>query len=243
MKKEWFETWFDTHYYHLLYCERDHEEAKAFIHALANEIHLPKGAKVLDLACGKGRHAVTLHELGLNVLGVDLSSQSICEAGKYAVDGLEFRVHDMRKPIENERFFAIFNLFTSFGYFDSLEENLQVLRSIHSMLEDNGYLVLDFMNSSKVLRELVRQESKEIEGISFEIERNYDDSHITKSIRFEDNGEEYFFQERVQALTSEDFFTMLETTKFNVLSTYGDHSLNDFNQELSDRFIIVAQKK
>lgn len=242
MKKEWFETWFDTHYYHLLYCERDHEEAKAFIHALANEIHLPKGAKVLDLACGKGRHAVTLHDLGLNVLGVDLSSRSICEANKHAGNGLQFKVHDMRELIENDKFFAVFNLFTSFGYFDSLEENLKVLRSIHFMLEKGGYLVLDFMNSSKVVRELVLHETKEIEGITFEIDRNYDNSHITKSIRFKDQGEEYFFQERVQALTSEDFFTMLESANFNILRTFGDHSLNAFDQDSSDRFIIVAQK-
>lgn len=243
MEKEWFETWFDTHYYHLLYCDRDHEEAKTFIHALANEIHLPQGAKVLDLACGKGRHAVTLHDLGLDVLGVDLSVKSIEEANRHIEDGLRFKVHDMRVPIKNERFFAVFNLFTSFGYFDSLEDNLNVLRSIHTMLEDGGYLILDFMNSVKVVKELVVHETKSIEGIKFEIERNFNGTHITKSIRFRDKDENHSFQERVQALTPEDFYTMLESTNFKVLSTFGDHSLNTFDRASSDRFIIVAQKK
>lgn len=242
MKKEWFETWFDTHYYHLLYCERDHEEAKAFIHALADEIHLPKGVKVLDLACGKGRHAVTLHDLGLNVMGVDLSSSSIEEAKKKAGPGLDFMVHDMRDPIQNEEYFAVFNLFTSFGYFDSLEENLKVLRSVHTMLEEGGYFVLDFMNSSKVVNDLVPKETKVIEGITFDIERNYNQSHITKCIRFNDKGEEFYFQERVQALTPSDFYTLLKTTNFKVLNTFGDHKLNAFNEKTSDRFIIVAQK-
>lgn len=242
MKKEWFETWFDTHYYHLLYCERDHEEAKAFIHALANEVHLPKGVKVLDLACGKGRHAVTLHNLGLDVTGVDLSSKSIQEANKYATSGLEFIVHDMREPIKKKQYFAVFNLFTSFGYFESLEENLKVLNSVHSMLEEGGYFILDFMNSLKVIHDLVPNETKVIEGIAFKIERKYNQTHITKNICFTDNDKDYHFEERVQALTPSDFYTLLKRTNFKVLNTFGDHNLSAFDENTSDRFIIVAQK-
>jgi 2-polyprenyl-3-methyl-5-hydroxy-6-metoxy-1,4-benzoquinol methylase len=97
----------------------------------------------LDLACGKGRHARTLHALGLNVLGTDLSPQSIAFANESTVDGLRFQVHDMREPLHNESFDAVFNLFTSFGYFDSTAENQRVIDAVACMLNPNGFLIID----------------------------------------------------------------------------------------------------
>ena len=58
-QKEWFASWFDSPYYHLLYQHRDDNEAKQFIGHLTEALDLPQGAKVLDLACGKGRHSIT----------------------------------------------------------------------------------------------------------------------------------------------------------------------------------------
>jgi len=77
MQKEWFEDWFDTNYYHVLYQNRNEEEARRFIHNLIDHLGIPKGVKVLDLACGKGRHSITLNDLGYDVLGEDLSPNSI----------------------------------------------------------------------------------------------------------------------------------------------------------------------
>ncbi|MFN5878833.1 MAG: SAM-dependent methyltransferase, partial [Flavobacteriales bacterium] len=68
--KEWFADWFDTPYYHILYKNRNDEEAAHFIENLIEFIQLDLGSRVLDLACGKGRHSVTLNKLGYNVLGV-----------------------------------------------------------------------------------------------------------------------------------------------------------------------------
>ncbi len=82
MKKEWFASWFDSPFYHILYKNRDDEEAQQFISNLIQHIHLKKNAKVMDLACGKGRHARMLHQEGLRVLGVDLSPNSISAAKK-----------------------------------------------------------------------------------------------------------------------------------------------------------------
>ena len=83
MKKEWFESWFDTIYYHKLYNNRDNKEANFFILNLISYLKPNKSAKILDLACGKGRHSIILNKLGYNVLGVDLSPSNIQYANQY----------------------------------------------------------------------------------------------------------------------------------------------------------------
>ena len=82
-KKEWFAEWFDTPYYHILYKNRDNHEARVFIKSLVDLLQLPEASSVLDLACGKGRHSITLNEFGYTVLGVDLSAQSIAHANQF----------------------------------------------------------------------------------------------------------------------------------------------------------------
>src|SRR5690606_34846729 len=99
-----------------LYQNRDEEEAAIFIEKLIAVTELKKGAKILDLACGKGRHSIQLNKLGFNVIGIDLSVNSIARAKKYENETLRFAVQDMREAIAGEKFDAIFNLFTSFGY-------------------------------------------------------------------------------------------------------------------------------
>ncbi len=241
--KEWFESWFDTTYYHSLYKNRDENEAKLFVSKLVHFLNPKSGTKVLDLACGKGRHSITLNELGMNVLGVDLSQNSILKATEFENETLKFDVHDMRESIENQSFEIIFNLFTSFGYFDDYSDNEKVILAIHSMLQPNGRLVLDFMNSEKVIQNLVTQESKIEDGITFDISRNYDGNHIFKNIQFEDNNEKFHFTERVQALKFNDFEKLLLNAGFEINHSFGDFHLNSFNPQSSDRLIIIATKK
>jgi 2-polyprenyl-3-methyl-5-hydroxy-6-metoxy-1,4-benzoquinol methylase len=241
-KKEWFADWFDTTYYHTLYQNRDDVEAKKFITRLVQELPLLEGAHVLDLACGKGRHAITLSELGFEVLGVDLSPNSISCAASFEDDHLKFAVHDMREVIVGERFQAIFNLFTSFGYFDSLEDNARVVSAISTMLEDDGLLVIDFMNAHRVIKQLVETESKTLDDITFNISREFDGTHIFKNISFFADGQNHYFTERVQGLFLADFTSLLESENFQILRTFGDFDLNPFNEDESDRLIIIAKK-
>ena len=78
----WFESWFDTPYYHILYKERNDDEAQLLMDNLTQYLNLPEEAKILDLACGKGRHSIYLNQLGFDVTGADLSTNSIAEAKK-----------------------------------------------------------------------------------------------------------------------------------------------------------------
>lgn len=241
-EKSWFKDWFDTKYYHLLYQHRDENEAENFIKTLTHFLQLKKGSRILDLACGKGRHSVILNKLGFEVLGADLSENSIQESKKFEKDGLSFMVQDMRETIPHETFDAVFNLFTSFGYFNDMSDNEKVIHSVFEMLETNGILVIDFMNVHRVLEKMVAEESKEISGIKFELERKFTGSHIIKEISFEDDGQSYFFQEKVQALTKQDFETLLSQRGFSLIHTFGDYGLNTFDKNISDRLILIARK-
>lgn len=241
-KKEWFEEWFDTSYYHTLYKHRNDEEAAQFIERIVAELPLKTGAHVLDLACGKGRHSITLNKLGFNVLGVDLAANSIEKAQVFKNETLQFSVHDMREIIANQKFAAIFNLFTSFGYFDSINDNSKVIQAIDEMLEDEGLLIIDFMNATRVINQLVLQEIQTIDGLTFEITRNYDGTHIFKRIQFNDQGKAFDFTERVQALKIGDFTQLLVNNGFEIIRTFGDFQLNDYQENDSDRLLIIAKK-
>ena len=75
--KEWFRDWFDSPYYDLLYKYRDEEEAWQFTKKLVEHLHAKPGEKILDVACGKGRHSRSLAEMGYDVTGFDLAPGSI----------------------------------------------------------------------------------------------------------------------------------------------------------------------
>lgn len=242
-KVEWFAEWFDTPYYHTLYKHRDFEEAEKFITNLLDYLNLDDHSTTLDLACGKGRHSVFLNKQGLEVTGVDLSKNSIDAAKEYEKEGLDFDVHDMREVYKEGHYDVVFNLFTSFGYFERDEDNIKVLKSIKRMLKPQGTLVIDFMNAHKTINNLVAKEEKKIDDILFRIERNYDGNHIFKYIQFNDEGKEFHFQERVQGITKENFIEMFASTGFEIQDTFGNFSLEPYDSETSDRLIFICKKK
>lgn len=236
--QNWFATWFDSPYYHILYKDRDHAEAQLFVDSICHFLNLPEQAKVLDLACGKGRHSIYLNSLGYNVLGADLSENSIQEAKKHENETLHFKVHDMRLPFQ-EKFDAVFNLFTSFGYFENNHDNLTTLKAIQNSLSEYGFGVIDFMNAEYVIKNLVPKETKIVEGITFNIKRRVEDNYIIKEINFSDNGKDFSFIEKVQAITLNEFETLMEKAEIYLLATFGDYKLKKFIKNESERLIMV----
>ncbi|RED26517.1 methyltransferase family protein [Flavobacterium cutihirudinis] len=236
--ENWFTSWFDTPYYHILYKDRNYREAQIFMDNLTHYLNLPEKAKVLDLACGKGRHSIYLNQLGFDVLGADLSENSIAEASKNSNDSLHFKVHDMREPFE-EKFDAIFNLFTSFGYFESDDDNLTTLKAIKESLSEYGFAVIDFMNVNQVIETLVPEEVKTVDGIDFHIKRYVEDGHIFKEIDFEDQGRKFHFTEKVKALTLNDFEELMAKAGIYLLDIFGDYKLKKFHKTESERLIMI----
>ena len=236
--ENWFASWFDSPYYHILYKERNYREAQLFMDNLTHYLNLPEKAKVLDLCCGKGRHAIYLNQLGFDVLGADLSENSIAEANKNQNKNLHFQVHDMREKFE-DKFDAIFNLFTSFGYFENDEDNLTTLIAIKESLTEHGFAVIDFMNVNQVIANLVPEEVKKVEGIDFHIKRYVSDGHIYKEIDFEDKGHNFHFTEKVKALTLTDFESMMGEAGIYLLDIFGDYKLKKFHKTESERLIMI----
>ena len=236
--KNWFTSWFDSPYYHILYKDRNYREAQIFMDNLTHYLNLPEDAKVLDLACGKGRHSIYLNQLGFNVLGVDLSENSIAIAKKNENQSLHFQVHDMRIPFV-EKYDAIFNLFTSFGYFENEDDNLKTLNSIRESLSEYGFGVIDFMNVNQVIANLVPEEIKTVDDIDFHIKRYHIDGYIFKEIDFEHQSEKFHFTEKVRAFTLQDFQELMDQAGIYLLDTFGDYKLKKFHKIDSERLIMI----
>jgi len=241
-KDSWYRSWFDSPYYPILYKSRDESEAAFFIDRLIKYLNPQDGSKFLDMACGRGRHSVRIHQMGFDVTGIDLSKNSIAEASANEDKGLKFFVHDMRKVFREAYFDYVLNLFTSFGYFDSREQNENVLKSANKSLKHHGTLVIDFLNPEKIKNQIKDSETKEMEGVKFNIRKAYKNGWIIKKIEIEDKNELHHFEERVWAIEHEVFKSMLSKSGFEILDTFGSYKLTAYNPDESERQIIIARK-
>ncbi|RMG75994.1 MAG: class I SAM-dependent methyltransferase [Bacteroidetes bacterium] len=239
----WFARWFDSPYYARLYGHRDEAEARAFVSHLTTQLALPQGAAVLDLACGNGRHAEALHAQGLRVWGYDLSPTQLSQAQERTAPGLQFRRHDMRTPFPDRGFSAVFNLFTSFGYFQTDAEHRGVLDHIHAALIPGGHLVMDYFNLSYIRQNLVPEEEKNLDGVHFLIKRRIQKGSIIKDIHIQDGHLHSFFSERVRAYTPEALEALLQRQGFGVTHRWGTYAGDRFHPEKSPRLILFARRE
>lgn len=239
---DWFVNWFDSPHYHVLYHKRNEEEANSFIKNLCKAIELPKGAKILDLACGKGRHSITLNKLGYNVTGADLSSNSIQFAKQFENDSLKFKIHDMREPLMPNEFDAVFNLFTSIGYFENELDNVKVFKNAYASLKNKGTFVVDFFNANCVINNLKPIETKIIEGVEFNITKEIVNNRVIKTINFSHQGKKCQFEEKVFLYKEENFVNFAKNTGFSLKNIYGDYNLNPFDIGKSERLILIFKK-
>ncbi|REE05927.1 class I SAM-dependent methyltransferase [Marinoscillum furvescens] len=241
-KIEWFGEWFDSPYYHILYQNRDHEEAQFFIDRLIAHLAPDQEARFLDLACGKGRHAIYLNSKGYDVTGLDLSEQNIRYASRYSNERLHFEQQDMREPFGEARYDYVLNLFTSFGYFDTKSENQQAINCIANSLRKGGTFVLDFLNPYAVINGLVSEEEKTMGGITFKISRSFDGEYILKDIEFFADGSHYHYQEKVKAIRRVKFLSYFEQAGLQVREVFGNYQLSSYDKEKSERLIFIATK-
>lgn len=242
MEKQWYEAWFDSPYYHLLYKKRDESEAKEFIDKLLMYLAPSAHATMLDLACGKGRFSRYLANKGYLVTGLDLSVNSIEFARQFETANLSFFTQDMRKVFRVNYFDFIFSFFTSFGYFESEKDDLRSLKSVSKGLKDGGIYVLDFFNSDYVINNLVEKEVKTIAGVKFQIDKWIEQSHVFKSISIQDNEKQQTFQERVRLFRLTDMERLVENAGMKIVKVFGDYTLSGFDPENSQRMILIIKK-
>ncbi|PWB65079.1 MAG: hypothetical protein C3F14_05880 [Deltaproteobacteria bacterium] len=149
--RPWYETIFDERYPELFGpLERDPEEE---VSRIVDLLSLPPGASVVDLGCGRGRHAIPLSRRGYRVTGVDLSYKMLrlaCERADREGIAVEWVREDMREFVRLGAFDACLSMFTSFGFFND-QENEKVLRNVSASLKEGGTLLLDLRNAQKGL--------------------------------------------------------------------------------------------
>jgi SAM-dependent methyltransferase len=244
--RPWYKDWFSSPFYHRLYFERDEKEAKAFIERLAHFLEPQPASRMLDVACGRGRHSRILAEVGFDVTGFDLSVDSIEYAKQIGEkDNLHFYQHDMRLPFWINYFDYAFNFFTSFGYFATRREHDDAMRTIASSLKPAGVFVIDYLNVHYAEDHLVHNEVKDIGGTFYEIHRWDDEDHFYKKIIVTDASlitpEEC--TEKIVKFSVGDFTDMLSFQNMQVLEVFGDYNLNPYDVRKTPRMIIAARKK
>jgi len=243
----WFEEWFDSPLYDLLYSNRNEEEAVQLATLIEKIIPLKEYPNVLDLGCGRGRHSLTLAERGYKVTGIDLSEEAIRVASEKAVQrnlkNVKFIVRDMRNPLPG-KFDSVVNLFTSFGYFKEDDENIRVLESVSRMTRKDGIFLLDYMNADWVRKNYKPEGEGEFRDIHYKIRRYIKNNIIYKEIRFEGAALEKpkTYIEQVKLYDLEWFIETFDEFGFDIEKVFGNYEGMTYNPELCSRLVMVVNK-
>jgi len=237
---EWFEQWFGEEY-HTLYPHRDSEDARRAVALVQRVAQWSPGARVLDLACGAGRHAAELEQAGARVVGLDLSPAMLHRARSRTRAPLVRG--DMRHlPFQPASFEVAVNLFTSFGYFRHDDEHGHVVRQVAQALVPGGRFVLDYLNAHQVRRNL-RRDTEEIaeSPTTVRVRRRFSEEgrYVVKEIEMRDEGRS--FQERVRLFTVEELTALLEQNGFRVVARFGDYDGRPFTDD-SPRAIVLGAR-
>ena len=243
-RQPWFKDWFNSPFYYKLYFNRDEAEAAAFINKLIDHLKPKPDARILDVACGKGRHSIFLAEKGFEVTGIDLSEYSIEEALKFETENLHFYRHDMRLPFWINYFDYAFNFFTSFGYFKTSREHDNSIRTIAQSLKTGGRFVLDYLNVHYAEDHLVHQFDKEIDDTNYFITKWFDETHFYKKIAVEDETleEPLLYTEKVAKFSLGEFTDMFAYQGLQIQEVYGDYNFANYDVRKSPRLIMIAVK-
>lgn len=240
----WFKIWFSSPYYHQLYFQRDEKEAAAFIGLLLQHLQPSPDAYMLDIACGRGRHAKILASKGYDVTGIDLSMESIEYARAFETDKLHFFQHDMRLPFWINYFDIAFNFFTSFGYFRTEREHYNAIRTVANSLKKEGVFVLDYLNVHYAEDNLVHKSEKEIDGVNYYLTKWFDETHFYKKIVVEDDAQDkpLTYTEKVAKFNLGDFNDMFSFHQLQMQEVFGDYTLGEYDVKKSPRLIMVVKK-
>lgn len=243
MAKAWFEQWFNTKYYHILYSHRNESEARKFLIKLMDFLSIPAKSKIIDIGCGRGRHAKFLSEMGYEVTGIDLAKSSIDYAKRFEGKKLHFFCFDKRNIFKKGHFDLALNLFTSFGYLKNREDLEKALTSMGSNLKKGSVFVLDYLNAHQIKHCDLSSTKIVNDNVVFEISKEIKGHQIIKQIDVSDGDFKQTFYEEVHLITEDEFRALFEVASMNILHTFGNYDLEEFDPKNSDRLIIIAQKR
>lgn len=241
----WYASWFESPWYTRLYGHRTLEEARKAVTVVRDVAHLPTGSRVLDVCCGYGRHALALAEAGYRVTGLDASNYLIDRArNEYAHPMVDYVVGDMRGPYPGAPYQAIVNFFTSYGYFDTDEENAAVARHMAVCVEPGGLVIIDVLNADVLRRTLVPETMTMIQGATVIQERWIDGPFVRKKITITNPcSHDLEFEERVWLTTLEDLERHSAAAGLVVNNVLGDYDGSAYQRDASARCIVITRRK
>jgi SAM-dependent methyltransferase len=234
---EWFEEWFGEEYLQL-YPHRDDAEAERAVQLICRTVPFQPGWRVLDVACGAGRHARAFVAAGARCTGLDLS-WTLLRLARQTTNAPLVRA-DMRElPIRPGSIDLTVNLFTSFGYFEQDAEHAAALAEMTSTVRAGGWFVIDFLNPAAVRRRLVPVETLELAGSTIEVKRSVsaDGRYVCKTIRSPE-GKRY--TERVRLFEPDQISAMLQAAGVTVGFRFGDYDATPLTPE-SARTILLGR--
>jgi len=246
--KSWFEEWFSNEFYLKLYQHRDEEDARWIINLIQRTLDIKTKSKVLDVACGSGRHSIELARRGFDVTGFDLSDYLIKEANICLKESPEknlkvkFYKRDMRDFYFGNSFDMAVNIFTSFGYFDTDRENFKVIENVAKSLKRKGYFVFDFLNKVHLINNLVPYSRKKFGNISVVIHRKIENDFVMKEIVLKNGSKKRKFKEILKLYSPDEFEKTFKFYGLKIKKTFGDYFGNEFNENKSARLVVFSQK-
>ena len=234
---EWFEEWFGEEYLKL-YPHRDDTDAERVVALISRTVPFQPGWRVLDVACGAGRHARAFEEAGARCFGLDLSL-TLLRVARQVTQAPLVRADMRQLPIRPGSMDLTVNLFTSFGYFDRDAEHTAALEEMIGTVRRGGWFVIDFLNAAAVRRQLVPEETLQLAGSAIQISRSVspDGRYVCKSIRATEGRQ---FRERVRLFDPDQMASMLEAAGVSVRFRFGDYDANPLGPD-SPRTILAGQ--
>ena len=234
---EWFEEWFGEEYLHL-YPHRDDEDADRLVTLVTESVPLEPRSRVLDVACGAGRHARAFEGRGLLTFGVDLSMPLLRRAREVARVPL-MRADMRRLPIRARSMDLTVNLFTSFGYFDTDHDHLRSLREMLATVRLGGWFVIDFLGATWVRRSLVSMETMTVGDREVRVERRLEEDgrFVLKTITVPEGRR---FIERVRLYDRSELVAMITAAGGRVTIEYGTYDGAALTAD-APRTILLAQ--
>lgn len=242
---EWYEVAFDK-LYPILYGHRDEDEARRAAEVFGP--YLEGRGPVLDLASGDGRYLRALEELGIDAFGLDLSHYLLAASVDAGGQGRCVVQGDMRHlPFVDGSFGAVINMFTSFGYFSVDTDNLLVFREVHRILKTTGVFLFDFINAGRISSDLLGDSRRNSGGYDIRERRRIEGhgKYLVKRATITDTKSDLkeSIEERLRLYTRGDLLTMFKSLDFTVCDTYGDYKGNAFVEGVSERLIMILEKR
>ncbi|MFT5514620.1 MAG: SAM-dependent methyltransferase [Rhodothermales bacterium] len=222
----WYEQWFDADEYDLVYQDRDENEARSLIDLIEAKTSPGPGSTVLDIGCGRGRHAVDFAVRGHVVTGLDLSPRSLEAAQERAAEAdveVSFVRGDMRTAIGGQ-FDLVVNLFTAFGYFEDDSGHQQAVDAMAASMTPDAWLVQDFLNPAFLRDSLVSSDVRHVGDSEIRQARRIENGRIRKRIEFLKGRSTHSFEESVALLELADFERFYAAAGLQLESVVGDYA-------------------